>query len=110
MAAFAQFASDLDASTQRLLARGARLTEVLKQGQFSPYAMEEQVVAIYAGVRGYLDRVPVDQVTRFEKALLEEVKAKAPEVLADIRDSKDLTEGTETKLKALLEGFAKTFA
>ena len=110
MAAFAQFASDLDASTQRLLARGARLTEVLKQGQFQPYAMEEQVVAIYAGVRGYLDRVPVNQVTRFEKAMLDEIRAKAPEILVDIRDTKDVTEGTETKLKAFLEGFAKTFA
>ncbi len=110
MASFAQFASDLDASTQRLLARGARLTEVLKQGQFQPYAMEEQVVAIYAGVRGYLDRVPVNQVTRFEKAMLDEVRAKAADILADIRDTKDLTEGTETKLKAFLEGFVKTFA
>ena len=83
---------------------------MLKQGQFQPYAMDEQVVAIYAGVRGYLDRVPVNQVTRFEKAMLDEVRAKAADILADIRDTKDLTEGTETKLKAFLEGFVKTFA
>jgi F-type H+-transporting ATPase subunit alpha len=83
---------------------------VLKQGQFTPYAVEEQVVAIYAGVRGYLDRIAVNDVTRFEKALLDEVKAKAPDILADIRDKKDLVEETEGKLKAFLEGFAKTFA
>ncbi|MGY8994590.1 MAG: F0F1 ATP synthase subunit alpha, partial [Rhodospirillales bacterium] len=110
MAAFAQFASDLDPSTQRLLARGARLTEVLKQGQFTPYTVGEQVVAIYAGVRGYLDTVAVGDVTRFENALLDEVRAKAPDILQDIKTTGDLTEATEEKLKLLLEDFVKTFA
>jgi len=109
MAAFAQFASDLDASTQRLLARGARLTEVLKQPQFKPYPVEDQVVAIFAGVRGYLDRIAVGDVTRFEQRLLAEIKAKAPEILADIRDKRELTADTEEKLKAFLDGFAKAF-
>jgi F-type H+-transporting ATPase subunit alpha len=109
MAAFAQFASDLDASTQRLLARGARLTEVLKQPQFKPYPVEDQVVAIFAGVRGYLDRVPVNDVTRFEQQLLAEVKAKAPDILADIRDKRELTPATEEKLKTFMDGFAKAF-
>jgi len=110
MAAFAQFASDLDPATQRLLARGARLTEVLKQPQFKPYPVEEQVVAIFAGVRGYLDKVAVADVTRFEQQLLSEVKAKAPDILAEIRDKRELTQGTEDKLKKFLDGFAQKFA
>jgi F-type H+-transporting ATPase subunit alpha len=110
MAAFAQFASDLDASTQRLLARGARLTELLKQPQFTPYAVEEQVVSIYAGTQGYLDKVDTAQVTRFEKALLDEVRAKAPGVLASIREKRELTKETEADLRALLDSFSKSFA
>ena len=110
MAAFAQFASDLDASTQRLLARGARLTEVLKQGQFVPSPVEEQVVSIYSGVRGYLDRIEVDDVTRFEQAMLDEVRDKHADVLAAIRTEGDLSEDTETKLKSFLDGFVKSFA
>jgi F-type H+-transporting ATPase subunit alpha len=110
MAAFAQFASDLDPATQRLLARGARLTEVLKQPQFKPYPVEEQVVAIFAGVRGYLDKVAVADVTRFEQQLLSEIKAKAPDILAEIRDKRELTQGTEDKLKKFLDGFAQKFA
>jgi len=109
MAAFAQFASDLDASTQRLLARGARLTEILKQGQFMPYPVEEQVVAIFAGVRGYVDRIAVQDITRYEAAMLAEIRANAPDILAAIRDEKDLSEGTEEKLKAFLDGFTKSF-
>jgi F-type H+-transporting ATPase subunit alpha len=109
MAAFAQFASDLDASTQRLLARGARLTEVLKQPQFKPYPVEDQVVAIFAGVRGYLDRVAINDVTRFEQQLLAEVKAKAPDILVDIRDKRELTAATEEKLKTFMDGFSKAF-
>ncbi|MCC6467812.1 MAG: F0F1 ATP synthase subunit alpha [Alphaproteobacteria bacterium] len=110
MAAFAQFASDLDPSTQRLLARGARLTELLKQPQFKPYAVEEQVVSIFAGVRGYLDKVAVNDVTRFEQQMMAEVKAKAPDILAEIRDKRELTPAVEEKLKTLLDGFAKNFA
>ncbi|HYD32196.1 MAG TPA: F0F1 ATP synthase subunit alpha [Azospirillaceae bacterium] len=109
MAAFAQFASDLDASTQRLLARGARLTELLKQGQYQPLPVEEQVVAIFAGVRGYIDKVRVEDVTRFEKKLLEEVRAKGAGILDTIRTEKAISPATEERLKAFLEDFAKVF-
>ncbi|MBV8800439.1 MAG: F0F1 ATP synthase subunit alpha [Alphaproteobacteria bacterium] len=110
MAAFAQFGSDLDAATQRLLNRGARLTEMLKQPQYSPMPVEEQVVAIYSGVRGYLDRVPVADVQRFQTELLRAVRAKAPEILNAIRTEKALSKDTEDNLKALLDDFAKGFA
>jgi F-type H+-transporting ATPase subunit alpha len=110
MAAFAQFASDLDASTQRLLARGARLTEVLKQGQFVPYPVEEQVVVIFAGVNGYLDGIGTSDVTRFEQSLLENVRANGTGILTAIRDSGDLSQETEDKLKAFLDKFTKVFA
>ena len=110
MAAFAQFASDLDASTQRLLARGARLTEILKQGQFKPYPVEEQVVAIFAGVNGYLDNVDVDQVTRYEASLMDDVRANGIDILTAIREEKDISKDTETKLRAFVENFTKAFA
>ena len=110
MAAFAQFGSDLDAATQRLLNRGARLTEMLKQPQYSPMPVEEQVVAIYSGVRGYLDRVPVGDVQRFQTELLRAVRAKSPDILNAIRTEKALSKDTEDKLKALLDDFAKGFA
>ncbi len=110
MAAFAQFASDLDASTQRLLARGARLTELLKQPQYSPLAVEEQVTVIYAGVNGYTDGIEVADVTRFESQYLDTVRAKGQDILASIRDEKALSDETEGKLKALLDDFVKTFA
>ncbi|CAH1649196.1 ATP synthase F1 complex subunit alpha [Hyphomicrobiales bacterium] len=110
MAAFAQFGSDLDATTQRLLNRGARLTELLKQGQFSPLTMEEQVVVIYAGVNGYLDPLPVNRVRGFEEALLGAVRTKHPEILEAIRTSRDLSDDTAGKLKAAVEDVAKTFA
>ncbi|HSD34881.1 MAG TPA: F0F1 ATP synthase subunit alpha [Alphaproteobacteria bacterium] len=110
MAAFAQFASDLDAATQRLLARGARLTELLKQPQYQPLPVEEQVVAIFAGVRGFLDRVKVEDVTRFEQALRSEVKAQAPEILEAIRSKREIDKETEEKLTRFLEAFVKTFA
>ncbi len=110
MAAFAQFASDLDASTQKLLARGARLTQLLKQPQFSPYPVEEQVVSIYAGTRGYLDGIGADDVNRFEAALLESMRANAADVLDAIRAAKDLTPEIEEKLKAFLDRFAKSFS
>src|ERR671939_1604808 len=94
MAAFAQFASDLDAATQRLLNRGARLTELLKQPQFNPMPVEEQVVSIFAGVNGFLDAVPVAAVTRFESGLLSHVRADHGEVLAKIRETKALDDDT----------------
>jgi F-type H+-transporting ATPase subunit alpha len=110
MAAFAQFGSDLDASTQRLLARGARLTELLKQPQFSPMPVEEQVVSIYAGVRGYLDKVAVSDIGRFEAELLRSLRAKNADLLAEIRSAKQITPDTESRLKAALDAFAGTFA
>ncbi|KIL97517.1 ATP synthase alpha chain [Paramagnetospirillum magnetotacticum MS-1] len=110
MAAFAQFASDLDPATQKLLARGARLTELLKQPQFSPMATEEEVISIYAGVKGYLDKIDVRQVGRFESSLLSEIKSKAPEILSTIATEKQISAQTEEKLKAFLDAFSKTFA
>src|SRR3546814_3970046 len=89
MAAFAQFGSDLDASTQRLLNRGARLTELLKQAQFSPMLFAEQTVSIFAGTSGYIDDVPVDAVTRHEAAMLADMRAYHAGVLKDIRDKRD---------------------
>ena len=110
MAAFAQFGSDLDATTQRLLNRGARLTELLKQPQFSPLKMEEQVVVIYAGVNGYLDPIPVNRVRAFEQGLLGAIRKDHAGILDDIRDTRDLTDATAAKLKSVLEGYAKAFA
>ena len=110
MEAFAQFASDLDASTQQLLARGARLTEVLKQGQFSPYAMEEQVVSLFAGVNGFLDGIEIRDVVRFEQALLDSVREKGADILATIRDEEAISEDTDGKLKTFIGDFAKSFA
>jgi F-type H+-transporting ATPase subunit alpha len=109
MAAFAQFASDLDASTQALLARGARLTELLKQPQFRPVPVEEQVIAIFAGTRGYLDKIAVGQVGEFERRLLSEIKADAPEIPKAIREEKAISADTEKKLVAFLDKFAKSF-
>jgi F-type H+-transporting ATPase subunit alpha len=110
MAAFAQFGSDLDASTQKLLNRGARLTELLKQPQFKPLPFEEQVVSIFAGTNGYVDAVPVVDVVRYEAALLADMRANHKGVLKAIRDSKDLADDTKAKLKSALDAFAKTFA
>jgi len=110
MAAFAQFASDLDPATQKLLARGARLTELLKQPQFAPMSTAEEVVSIFSGVKGYLDKLEVRDVGRFERGLLNEVKSKAPEILTAIATEKQISGETEGKLKALLDAYAKTFA
>lgn len=110
MAAFAQFGSDLDASTQKLLNRGARLTELLKQPQFSPLPFEEQTVSIFAGTNGYIDAVPVNDVVRYEAAMLAEMRSKHADILAAIRDSKDLSDDTKAKLKDALAAFGKTFA
>jgi F-type H+/Na+-transporting ATPase subunit alpha len=110
MAAFAQFGSDLDATTQRLLNRGARLTELLKQSQFSPLKMEEQVCVIYAGVNGYLDPLGVDRVRSFESGLLTLLRTKHTDLLDSIRKSGDLSDADAGKLKAVVDGYAKTFA
>jgi F-type H+-transporting ATPase subunit alpha len=110
MAAFAQFGSDLDASTQRLLNRGARLTELLKQPQFSPLKTEEQVAVIFAGVNGYLDKVAVAQVGKFEQGLLNYLRTEGKSILDTIRTEKSISDDTKGKLKAALDGFAKTFA
>lgn len=110
MAAFAQFGSDLDASTQKLLNRGARLTELLKQPQFSPLPFEEQTVSIFAGTAGYLDAVPTLDVVRYEAAMLADMRANHADILKAIRDSKDLKDDVRDQLKAALDAFAKTFA
>ncbi len=110
MAAFAQFGSDLDASTQKLLNRGARLTELLKQPQFSPLPFEEQTVSIFAGTNGYLDALPVEAVTRYEAELLAWMRAEKADVLAAIRDSGDLSDDTKAKVVEALDTFAKQFA
>jgi F-type H+-transporting ATPase subunit alpha len=109
MAAFAQFASDLDPATQRLLARGERLTELLKQGQYAPMPVEEQVVSIFAGVRGYLDKIDVSNVTRFEQGLLSEVKSNGAKILTKIRDEQALSDDTDKELTAFVEAYVKKF-
>ena len=110
MEAFSQFASDLDASTQRLLARGARLTELLKQAQYRPLPVEEQVVVIYAGVKGYLDALDLKRITAFESHLLSEIRANGQEILATIRDEQALSDETDGTLKEFMENVVKTFA
>ncbi|MBF0373861.1 MAG: F0F1 ATP synthase subunit alpha [Alphaproteobacteria bacterium] len=110
MAAFAQFASDLDPATQRLLNRGARLTELLKQPQYQPMPVEDEVVSIYCGVKGYLDKLPVNAINRFEREMLSELKANHGDILDGIRTEKALTTAIEDKLKAFLEAFSKKFA
>jgi F-type H+-transporting ATPase subunit alpha len=110
MAAFAQFGSDLDASTQRLLNRGSRLTELLKQPQFSPLKMEEQVCVIWAGTNGYLDALPLNKVRAFEDGLLSLLRGKNVEILNGIRDSRDLSDDLAGKLKSVVESHAKAFA
>ncbi len=110
MASFAQFGSDLDAATQRLLNRGARLTELLKQPQFSPLKTEEQVAVIFAGVNGYLDRLPVDRVREFETGLLATLRSEHRNVLDSIRTEGQLTDAIRTGLKDVLDRYAKNFA
>ncbi|WEK47600.1 MAG: F0F1 ATP synthase subunit alpha [Candidatus Andeanibacterium colombiense] len=110
MAAFAQFGSDLDASTQKLLNRGARLTELLKQPQFSPLPFEDQTVSIFAGTNGYLDAIPVGDVTRYESEMLSFMRAKHADALTEIRDSRDFGDGAKKKVVVALDEFAKQFA
>src|SRR5690348_3901423 len=110
MAAFAQFGSDLDAATQRLLARGARLTELLKQPQYSPFAVEEQVAVIYAGTRGYLDPFPTAKVGAFQDALISKLKTSYPQFLEGVRKEKALSPALEDMLKSALSDVSKSFA
>ncbi|MER9772451.1 F0F1 ATP synthase subunit alpha [Mesorhizobium sp. M0220] len=110
MAAFAQFGSDLDAATQRLLNRGSRLTELLKQPQFSPLKVEEQVAVIFAGVNGYLDKLAINQVGKFEQGLLSHMRSAGKDVLDGIRKEKALSDDLRARLKAEIDAFAKTFA
>jgi F-type H+-transporting ATPase subunit alpha len=109
MAAFAQFSSDLDPSTQRLLARGARLTELLKQPQYHPLSVEDQVVSVFAGTRGYLDKIEVNQIGKFEAQLLSELKSKEPGIIEAIRNDQQIKPETEKNLIAFIENFLRTF-
>ncbi|MBT5429019.1 MAG: F0F1 ATP synthase subunit alpha [Rhodospirillaceae bacterium] len=110
MEAFAQFASDLDASTQQLLARGARLTEVLKQGQFTPYPMEEQVVSLFSGVEGFLDGIEINEVVRFEQLLMASIRENGTDILSTIRDEKAISDDTSGKLKRFISDFVESFS
>ncbi len=110
MKAFAQFASDLDPATQKLLARGERLTELLKQPQYKPVPVEEQVVVIFAGTKGYLDKIAVRDVGRFESSMLGAMRERAPDILAGIRQEKALTDAIQAKLKTFLDDFSASFA
>ena len=110
MAAFAQFSSDLDPVTQRLLARGVRLTELLKQGQYAPLPVEEQVVSIFAGVRGYLDKIDVNNITRFEQGLLSEIRSSGSKILSSIRDDQELSDETDKALTDFVDSYSKKFA
>ena len=109
MAAFAQFGSDLDASTQQLLNRGSKLTELLKQGQYSPLKVEEQVVSIYAGVKGFLDDIDNSKIKNFEDQLLSSIKSQSPDILSNIVSSGKLDEANEAKLKDFITNFKKEF-
>jgi F-type H+-transporting ATPase subunit alpha len=110
MAAFAKFGSDLDAATQKMLARGERLTELLKQPQYKPFPVEEQVAVIYAGTRGYLDAFPTSSVGAFQEGLISKLKSKYPQFLEGIRKEKALTPELENMLKDALAEFTKSFA
>ncbi|MEO5378020.1 MAG: F0F1 ATP synthase subunit alpha [Magnetococcus sp. DMHC-6] len=110
MAAFAQFGSDLDPSTQKLLHRGERLMELLKQAQFEPMSMEEQVLSLFAGTRGYLDNIPVKQVGKFEKELLTHVKMSHSGIMQTIRKEQKLSDSTEAALAKIVKDFADRYA
>jgi F-type H+-transporting ATPase subunit alpha len=110
MAAFAQFASDMDASTRQLLERGARLTELLKQPQYAPMLVEEQVAVIFSGVKGYLDNIAIVDIGRFETGLLDTLRGSGKDILAAIRNDKAISDKTEEKLHAAIGAYAKSFA
>jgi len=110
MEAFAQFASDLDASTQQLLARGQRLTQLLKQPQYSPLTVEEQVIVIFAGTKGYLDKIEVNQVDAYESRLIQDIRANAGEILDTLGETKKIDDDLEAKMHKYLEAFTNGFA
>jgi len=110
MAAFAQFASDMDASTRQLLSRGERLTELLKQPQYSPMDVEEQVAVIFAGVKGYLDQIPTQKIGEFEQSLIQKLNAKGSNILDSIRKDKSISDDTEKALKDTLDELVKNFS
>ena len=110
MAAFAQFASDMDASTRQLLERGSRLTELLKQPQYSPMVVEEQVAVIFAGVKGYLDAISLNDIGRFEAGLLDMLRGSGQDILSAIRDEQKISDETEAALRKAIESYAKSFA
>ena len=110
MAAFAQFASDLDAATRAQLERGERLTELLKQGQYVPMSVEEQIISIYAGTNGYVDALPVSSVREYEAGLLKYFKQKHAAVLEEIREKRDVDPELKKKIDKALKRFAKKFA
>ena len=107
MAAFAQFGSDLDASTQQLLNRGAKLTELLKQDQYSPMTVAEQVISVFTGVKGYLDDVELNNIKKFEKDIIEKIKSEKPEIIDAIQSSGKLEEKSENLLKQVIEEHKK---
>jgi F-type H+-transporting ATPase subunit alpha len=109
MEAFAQFGSDLDASTQKLIKHGQKLTELLKQPQYAPFVVEEQVVSLYAGVNGYLEKIDASKVRQFESRLIEEIKLKGESILTSIREEKQINKETEEKLKNYLTNFVEEF-
>ena len=109
MEAFAQFASDLDPATQKLLARGARLTQLLKQPQYAPLTVDEQVVVIYAGTRGYLDNIPVNKVNAYEAEMLAELRGRGANILASIKDKKALNDEIEAQINDFLDAFTKGY-
>jgi F-type H+-transporting ATPase subunit alpha len=109
MAAFSQFSSDLDVATQKLLNRGERLTELLKQQQYSPLSLEEQVISLFAGVRGYLDTIPVKDILAFEEEYLDVLRLNQPEIFEDIRTTGTLSEESEEKLAKFLTSFCASF-
>jgi F-type H+-transporting ATPase subunit alpha len=109
MAAFAQFASDLDAATRAQLDRGARLVELLKQGQYVPQPVERQIVIIYAGTNGFIDSIPVDSIPQYEKDLFAHIDEKHPSLFSDLADKKEITAEIKTKLDTVLQAFSKNF-
>jgi F-type H+-transporting ATPase subunit alpha len=109
MEAFSQFGSDLDASTKKLITHGQKLTELLKQAQYAPFVVEEQVVSLYAGVKGYLEKIDASRVREFETNLLDDIRLKGDDILASIRKEKQLDEETEKKLKTYLKKFVEEF-
>jgi len=110
MEAFSQFASDLDASTQQLLARGSRLTELLKQPQYSPVSSEKQVILVYAGIKGYLDKIDTSRVAHFEEELIRSISRDKPEILKTLAETKVLDDKTDSDLADFLDGFVKVFS